>query len=238
MKTCLRAALITAVSALALAGCKNPADDVPAAAVEAAPAGPESAPHEEPAAADPAEGSAEEPAEGSADADPATAAAALGELAFDQTHGTLGFVGSKVTASHEGSFEVFSGAIRLGATVEDSKVSVEIETASLVADRPRLTQHLRSSDFFDVETYPAATFVSTGIAAAEDGFMVTGDLVLHGATRTISFPATIDTSGDTVKVAAEFSIDRQDFGIVYAGMPDDLIRDEVVIRIALDVPKG
>ena len=54
---------------------------------------------------------------------------------------------------------------------------------------------------------------------------------LHGITRSISFPAAITVSDDAVKVAAEFAIDRQDFNISYPGKPDDLIRDDVVIKL-------
>ena len=66
-----------------------------------------------------------------------------------------------------------------------------------------------------------------------DGYSVTGTLDLHGVTKNISFPATIEVSDDGVRAQAEFVIKRFDFGIVYPGKADDLIRDEVVIRLDL-----
>lgn len=63
------------------------------------------------------------------------------------------------------------------------------------------------------------------------GYDVTGNLTLHGETKSITFPADIQISDDQVKVAAEFFIKRFDFGIQYPGRANDLIRDEVVIRL-------
>ncbi|MCB1055013.1 MAG: YceI family protein, partial [Acidobacteria bacterium] len=94
----------------------------------------------------------------------------------------------------------------------------------------------KSADFFDVETYPTATFHSTGVAAGEtEGtYSVTGDLTLHGVTKQITFPATIAVTDDEVSAQAEFSINRFDFDIKYPGKPDDLIREEVVIGLDIN----
>ena len=51
--------------------------------------------------------------------------------------------------------------------------------------------------------------------------------------KSISFPATITVEEDRVVAQAEFSIKRFDFGIVYKGRADDLIRDDVVIKLDL-----
>ena len=59
---------------------------------------------------------------------------------------------------------------------------------------------------------------------------ISGDMTLHGRTQRITFPAIVEATDNGVHARAEFTIDRRDFGIVYPGMPDDLIRDEVVIR--------
>ena len=72
----------------------------------------------------------------------------------------------------------------------------------------------------------------------DDGYEVTGDLTLHGVTKTISFPAVISLDGDTLSTKSEFYINRKDFNIVYPGKPDDLIRDEVVIKFDLKANKG
>jgi len=147
---------------------------------------------------------------------------------------TIGFVGSKITGSHDGGFNSYEGTIVLGeAGPAESKVEVFIDATSLWSDDDRLTGHLKSPDFFDVETHPTARFTSTAIAPSAEGFDITGELELHGVTKQITFPATLQVEPDRITAQAEFFVQRFDFGIVYPGKPDDLIRDEVVIRLNL-----
>jgi len=162
------------------------------------------------------------------------AAPAQGSTFVISDGSTIGFTGSKVTGSHEGGFKAFTGSITLGeGGPTTSTVEVVIDTTSLWADNERLMGHLKSADFFDVETYPTARFSSTAITESDTGFQLAGELELHGVTKQISFPATIEIGAGQVTAKAEFVIKRFDFGIAFAGKPDDLIRDEVVVRLDL-----
>ncbi len=148
------------------------------------------------------------------------------------------FTGSKVTGKHDGGFKTFTGTIDVvNKKPEESKVAVDIDTASIYTDPDQLVQHLKSADFFDVEKFPKATFVSTKIvpdaAKGAGNYTITGDFTLHGQTKSITFPSKITVGDADVAVESEFSINRKDFGIVYAGKTDDLIRDDVVIRLNL-----
>jgi len=152
------------------------------------------------------------------------------------------FTGSKVTGKHDGGFKAFTGTIDLvNAKPEESSVSVDIDAASVYTEDEKLTGHLKSADFFDVEKFPKATFNSTKIVAdaakGAGNYTVTGDFTLHGQTKAITFPAKITVTDADVAVESEFSINRKDFGIVYAGKADDLIRDDVVIRLNLKSPR-
>jgi polyisoprenoid-binding protein YceI len=162
-------------------------------------------------------------------------------LTISTENSKVEFVASKVTRSHNGSFKQFSGQIDLVPNnIPDSRVRIDIDTSSVVADEDQLTGHLKTPDFFDVAKFPKATFVSTKIepgSAGGDNYNVTGNFDLHGVKKSISFPATIKVTSDNVTVNAEFSINRKDFGIVYAGKADDLIRDGVVIKLNLNVPR-
>lgn len=186
-------------------------------------------------------GACSNPADGTSQAEvgeaaPAAGAPAMGEgEIYDLTDATtIGFVGSKVTGSHDGGFKSFDGTITL---VDDdptkSHVELTIDADSLWADNEKLTGHLKSPDFFDVATFPEVRFESTAITATPDGYQVTGNLDLHGVTKSITFPATINVAEDAVTAQAEFHIKRFDFGIEYPGKADDLIRDEVVIKLDL-----
>ncbi|HEU4403811.1 MAG TPA: YceI family protein [Polyangiaceae bacterium] len=162
-------------------------------------------------------------------------------LKIDPQASKVEFVGSKVTGKHEGSFPTFSGTIDLvGGKPESSKIKVEIDTTSMKTDDEKLTKHLGSPDFFDTQKYPKATFESTAIkAGGEKGatHTITGTLDLHGAKKTITFPATVAVGADAVTAKSEFSINRKDFGINYAGKPNDLIRDDVVIKLDIKAPR-
>ena len=162
-------------------------------------------------------------------------------LVISPENSKVEFVASKVTRSHNGSFKQFSGKIELAPnSTPDSKVSVDIDTASIVADEDQLTAHLKTPDFFDVAKFPKATFVSTKIEPGNTPgatHTVTGNLEMHGVKKSITFPATIQVAPDSVTVNAEFAINRKDFGIVYAGKADDLIRDEVVMKLSIKAPR-
>jgi polyisoprenoid-binding protein YceI len=154
---------------------------------------------------------------------------------------SLEFVGAKITATHEGSFKNFKGVIDLvDGDPTKSKVSLEIQVASLAIDPPKLAGHLKSGDFFDVERFPLASFESTSIEKTDKAgqFNVTGNLELHGVKNSISFPAQLSMKPTAVNAEAEFSIRRKDFGIVYPGMPDDLIKENVLIRFKLNPQKS
>ncbi len=169
------------------------------------------------------------------EAAPVTSATVAGEkYSITPENSKIEFVGSKVTGSHHGSFGKFSGAIDYLGQPEKSRVTITIGLDSLTTDTPKLTDHLKTADFFEVARYPQATFESTGIKVGGDkGFThtVTGNLNLHGVTKSITFPATIAVSPGAITVDSTFAINRKDFGINYAGAADNLIRDEVVLTL-------
>ena len=150
------------------------------------------------------------------------------------------FVGSKVTGSHNGSFQKFSGEVHYTGDVTTSHVTITIETDSLTTDTPDLTKHLKTADFFDVAKYPQAKFESTAIKTGGDkgaSHTITGNLTLHGATKSVTFPATIAVAPDAITVDSTFAINRKDFGINYAGATDNLIRDDVVMTLKIKATK-
>jgi len=150
------------------------------------------------------------------------------------------FTGSKVTGKHDGGFKSFDGFIDLvGEKPESSRVVIEIEMSSVFTDADGLTKHLMDSDFFEILNHPKSTFVSTSITPASGGnYTVKGDLTLRGVKKSITFPAAIKVASDMVSVNADFSINRKDFGIVYDGKADDLIRDAVVIRFDIKAARN
>jgi polyisoprenoid-binding protein YceI len=160
---------------------------------------------------------------------------------FSNADSKVEFVGAKVTRKHDGSFETFNGTVNaVDKNPEKSSVTVDIDIGSIKTDEAKLTGHLKTPDLLDVAKFPKAKFTSTSIkAGGEKGatHTVTGNLELHGVTKSITFPATIKL-GDAADVDAEFAINRKDFGIVYPGMPDDLIKDDVLLKLHIRAKKA
>jgi polyisoprenoid-binding protein YceI len=149
------------------------------------------------------------------------------------------WVGTKKGGKHTGGFKDFSGKLTPANAdaITGTTISVEIKTSSLYSDAPKLTQHLKSPDFFGVDTYPKASFVSTKIEAAADGtntHKITGDLTLHGVKHEISFPAKIDDSASKVKLTSTFKINREEFGMNYG---KGMVNNEVTVKLTLEVAR-
>ena len=226
-----------------LSGCANPADDefkVTATAPKPVPAATPEAKVDVTPAATPA--TSKGPDNLTATGSPAAATAPVsGTLEFTGQTSKVEFTGSKVTGSHSGGFKTFTGTA--GLTPDGSSLAsltADIDTASTWSDNEKLTGHLKAPDFFDVTKYPKATFVTTEIKpGGEKGatHAVTGNLTLHGVTKSITFPATVVVKDGSATLTTSFALNRKDFGIAYAGMTNDLIRDEVVIKLDLKAAK-
>jgi polyisoprenoid-binding protein YceI len=151
---------------------------------------------------------------------------------FGPENSSIEFVGSKVTGHHDGGFKKFSGQLQAkGDQLAGTGNKVEIDMSSLWADNEKLTAHLKTDAFFDVAKFPTATFETTEIKPNGTNSTVTGTLMLHGVTKQISFPATIKVSPESVETEAEFSINRMDFEVKFPGMPNDLIRKDVKLKL-------
>ena len=161
-----------------------------------------------------------------------------GRIALSPENTEIGFIGAKVIGSHEGVFEQFSGTVDYeSGDPTTAVVSVEIALDSVKTDQAKLDGHLKSPDFFDTAKYPKAIFKSTGVVSGgTDGatHTVRGELDLHGVKKAVEIPARIALLNDKVTVSGELTINRKDFGIVYPGMPDNLIKDDVVIKLSID----
>lgn len=144
------------------------------------------------------------------------------------------FVGSNLTLKQEGKFTGVTGSINLpDADPTHASVVFSIDVNSLQTANADLTKHLLSPDFLDAAKFPTARFASTRITAAAGGYQVEGVFDLHGVKKQIGFPAQITVSGNEATATSKFLLNRQPFGVVYPGAPDNLIRDDVVISLTL-----
>lgn len=154
------------------------------------------------------------------------------------TNSKIEWVGTKIGGKHTGGFKEFTGKVAPATgEVTASTISVDIVTGSITSDNAKLTQHLKSPDFFGVDTYPKASFVSSKIESAAEGsntHKITGELTLHGAKKEITFPAKIVESGDKLTLASTFKINRTDFGMTFG---KGKVHDEVTVKLTVAVSR-
>lgn len=120
-----------------------------------------------------------------------------------------------------GRFDTFSGTFSYDPeNVPTSKVSVEIDTASVNSNHAERDKHLRHSDFLDVEKFPKATFVSKSVTPAGAGkAQIVGDLTLHGVTKEVTIDAAYvgggadPWGGERVGFTGTTKLTLADFGI-------------------------
>lgn len=140
---------------------------------------------------------------------------------IDSAHSNVDFsIRHLVVAKVRGSFTRFTGSLELDPDdVTRSRVTAEIEAASISTNEEKRDAHLRSADFFDVETYPLLTFASKRVERVGGRLHVTGDLTIRGITRPVVLRveqlglAKDPWGNQRAAFSASTSIDRKDYGL-------------------------
>lgn len=123
-----------------------------------------------------------------------------------------------------GEFNDFSAEIVVGDRPEDSRVTAEIDAASIDTREEQRDGHLKSADFLDVENYPTLTFESTEVRhVKDDRWEIDGDLTIRGTTRPVTLEVTFEgaapdpTQGGAEKavLSGQTRINREDFGLTW-----------------------
>lgn len=175
-------------------------------------------------------------------------------LNLDLAASKLAWIGTKLKGQHHGTFNIKEGTLKVkDNTIAGGSFVIDINSIKVLdmdaENNGKLEGHLKAADFFDAAKFPTATFEITGVAPyteptdttqksklAGATHVVTGNLTLKEATKSISFPAKVSISDAGVQTQANFNIDRTQWGMVYGndkGLGDKFIRPEV--NIALDI---
>lgn len=142
------------------------------------------------------------------------------EWQIDPAHTLVEFVGRHLMVTKvRGSFSDVSGTITVGADPLDSAVSIAISIMSVSTGSVERDGHILSPDFFDVENHPEMRFVSTGVRANGDAWILDGDLTIKGVTKPVSldfeFLGIVDDPWGNSKAgfSASTEINREDWGL-------------------------
>jgi polyisoprenoid-binding protein YceI len=150
------------------------------------------------------------------------ASAITGDYDLDPAHTRLGFSAKHaMVTTVRGAFKTFTAEAHLDAdNIANSTARVEIEAASIDTGNSGRDDHVRNSDFLEVETYPTITFVSTSAEKkSNDDFVLHGDLTIKGVTKPVSIDFEKSGEGDDpwgnfrVGFEGKAKINRTDWGV-------------------------
>ena len=167
---------------------------------------------------------------------------------IDSTHSEVGFkVKHMMFTNVSGKFKTYDAEI----TTEDddftkSEISFSADINSIDTNNTDRDNHLKSADFFDAENHPKLTFKSSSLTKSGDEYQLTGELTLHGITKTVKLDAEVsgllkDPWGNT-KVAMNISgkINRKDWGLNWNSALETggvLVGEDVKLNIELQLLK-
>ncbi|HEX9002483.1 MAG TPA: YceI family protein [Blastocatellia bacterium] len=172
-----------------------------------------------------------------------------GDYKIDPAHSTVGFSIRHYEINWVvGRFKDFDGTIRFDdADITKSSVDFAAKIASVDTGVAARDQHLQKDDFFDAAKYPQMMFKSTRVERkGKSGYVLHGDLTLHGVTKPVAIPFTIagaikDSRGNTrFGIEAQTKINRRDYGMNYGStLPGGGfdIGNEVTINLNLEALK-
>ncbi|PTW55759.1 polyisoprenoid-binding protein YceI [Breoghania corrubedonensis] len=173
------------------------------------------------------------------------AAPALAEpvaYTVDKSHSSIFFsvehLGFSTIHGHFGAYD--ADIVLDEDDLANSKANVTIDMSSLDTFWEPRTEHLKTADFFDVEKFPQATFVSrTFKKTGENKVAVTGDLSIHGKTKEVTIDFTVKKVGQNpmakvkaIGLVGTTVLKRSDYNVAgYA----PAVADEVPLRIDLEL---
>ena len=168
---------------------------------------------------------------------------------IDYSHSTVQFSARHMMISTvRGQFKNFAGTVVADEqNPSAAQVDVRIETTSLVTGDEKRDGHLRSPDFFDVESYPYITFKSTRVERFDEQHgKLYGDLTIRDVTKPVTLDieyagqATSPWGTTSAGFSAQTKISRKEWGLNWNVALETggwLVSDEIKINIELELVK-
>lgn len=167
----------------------------------------------------------------------------------DVATSTVEWTGTKPSGSHNGTIKISEGSIEVKKDKPQSgNFTLDMATINDTDLEGRgkegLEKHLKGADFFDVEKNPTATFEITGFAPIGEkqnvmlegaNYNVSGNLSLKGVSKNVTFPAAIWVKDKVLTAAADFNIDRTEWGMNYGA--DGKIAKEIKLKLNITANK-
>ncbi|MGW1339974.1 YceI family protein [Kribbella sp. NPDC002412] len=143
-----------------------------------------------------------------------------GTWKVDPVHSEVGFsVRHLMVSKVRGRFTTYDVTIVTAPDPLQSSVEATIELASVDTGNELRDDHLRSADYFETEAHPVMTYRSSGVRRTAEGWIVDGELTLHGVTRPVPLEVEVGGFGPDpfggyrAGFSATAQVSRRDFGI-------------------------
>ncbi|PZR79187.1 MAG: hypothetical protein DLM65_11295 [Candidatus Aeolococcus gillhamiae] len=168
-----------------------------------------------------------------------------GRWAIDPVHSDLSFTARHMMVSKvRGHFRDFDGEVVLAENPLESTVTANIRVASVDTNQEFRDNHIRSGDFFNAETYPTATYRSTGVRVDDDEFIIDGELTLRGVTRSVPLAVELNGFGPDPQAeggrragfTARGKINRKDFDVNFGGVMNGVtvVSDQIELTFEVE----
>ena len=167
---------------------------------------------------------------------------------IDPVHSEVGFsVRHMMVSKVRGRFTKFAGQLVTADDPTQSSVTAEIDLGSIDTGQEQRDAHIRSADFFEVETYPTMTYRSTGVRVEDGAYILDGDLTLKGVTKSVPLRLELNGFGPDAYggVRAGFTaigeINRRDFNVNFnAPLANGgvVVADKVTLQLEIEAVKA
>ena len=165
----------------------------------------------------------------------------------DQSHSSIGFeVKHMMVSKVKGTFEAYTAEVEAAELTDltSATIAFKFDVASINTRSEDRDNHLKSADFFDVESYPTIEFTSTSIAKDGEDYKVTGDLTIKDVTKSVTFDVEFGGKGtnpwgvEVYGFEAEAKINREEFGLTWNAALETggvLVGKDIKIKVELEV---
>jgi polyisoprenoid-binding protein YceI len=167
---------------------------------------------------------------------------------IDPVHSEVGFsVRHMMVSKVRGKFKTFSGQLVTADDPTKSSVTAEIDLSSIDTGQEQRDAHIRSADFFEVETYPTMTYKSTGIRVEDGEYVLDGDLTLKGVTKSVPLRLELQGFGPDAYggyragFTATGEISRSDFNVSFNAPLQNggvVVGDKVQLLLEIEAVKA
>jgi polyisoprenoid-binding protein YceI len=167
---------------------------------------------------------------------------------IDPIHSEVGFsVRHMMVSKVRGRFTAFSGQIITADDPTKSSATAEIDLSSINTGQEQRDAHIKSADFFEVETYPTMTYKSTGVRVEDGEYILDGDLTLKGITKSVPLRLELNGFGPDPYggVRAGFTatgeINRSDFNVSFNAPLQNggvVVGEKITLQLEIEAVKA